>query len=156
MTLAELVRLLEQHGVSLTLMPEGKLKPTAAKPPPTEVLAGLRQHRAALARRLEEGRTIDGRLDVNRLSQQPGRCGSCAKWLPTPYALEGECIAGRRAHGWFGGDPRAEVLTHPAHQCGVLEGIGYRARTDLPAWARKVTSEVGWDDLPPLVDDGAA
>lgn len=128
MRLAELLAELARHGVSLKATPEGKLRPRADQPPPAELVEAMRQHRAALLRQVEEGRLPDGRLDITRLTAAPGHCGSCARWTPTPYTLEGECSAGRRAHGWYDGNPSAPVLIHPGHRCAADSGQGYRAR----------------------------
>lgn len=150
MTLNDLVRLLEQHGVTLTLTPDGKLKPAAAAPPPPQVIEGIRQHREILVRRLERGQQVNGRFDVSSLDQSPRCCASCTRWKPTPFPLEGECGAGRQAHGWQDSDPKAPVLTHPAHQCAALGGFGYRARADRPSWAQHSAPASDWDALPSL------
>lgn len=106
MTLSELVRLLEQHGVNLTLTAEGKLKPTADQQPPAEVIEGIRQHRAALVRRLERGQRADGRYHLADLLPLPGICASCARWQPfTAGDLLGRC-------------PLVDGLgIHAAHRC---------------------------------------
>ncbi|THF70961.1 hypothetical protein E7T06_05240 [Deinococcus sp. Arct2-2] len=72
-------RELVRHGVRLSITPDGKLRRQADQPPPAELVEGMRQHRAALVRQLEEGRFPDGRLDVAALPLLPGRCGTCAR-----------------------------------------------------------------------------
>lgn len=67
--------------------------------------------------------------DWSVLSSEPGRCGSCSRWKATGYSLEGECFAGRRAHGWWDGQPDAPVLTHPAHQCAASNGNAWRPKS---------------------------
>lgn len=62
------------------------------------------------------------------LQAESGRCGSCRRWTPAEYPLEGECNAGRRAHGWFDGDPQAPVLTTPHHRCAAQGGQGWQAK----------------------------
>ena len=128
MTLGELVRLLDQHGVNLALTAEGKLKPTADQQPPAEVIEGIRAHRAALVRRLERGQRADGRLDVARLSALPGHCGSCARWQGPDAYGDGLCSLGRAAHGWHDGNPRAPVLIVPHHKCAAHGGAGWKAK----------------------------
>ena len=128
MRLSDLRRELVRHGVSLAVSEAGKLRPSAATPPPAEVVEAMREHRAALLRQVAEGRLPDGRLDVARLSSAPGHCGCCARWTPTGYPLEGECSAGRRAHGWPDGNPDAPVLTTPHHTCAAYSGRGWKAR----------------------------
>lgn len=58
MTIVELVRQLDQHGVSLALTPEGKIRPMGDQPPPAELIAAIRANRVELVRHLErlEGR----------------------------------------------------------------------------------------------------
>ena len=137
MTLGELVRLLDQHGVNLALTAEGKLKPTADQQPPAEVIEGIRAHRAALVRRLERGQRADGRLDVARLSALPGHCGSCARWEEAPDwgPLMGVC--GCPPAAWPGGLPPLAI--HAGHRCAAYReegeevGRGYRAKGQAPA-----------------------
>lgn len=119
---------LVRHGVTLALTPERQVRAHARQQPPAELIEAMRERRAPLLRQVEWGQFSDGRLDVATLSAQPGHCGSCARWTPTGYPLEGECSAGRRAHGWFDGVPTAPVLTHPGSPCQALEGRAYKAR----------------------------
>lgn len=71
---------------------------------------------------------VKPRPDAAALAQTPGHCGCCARWTPTGYPLEGECSAGRRAHGWPDGNPDAPVLTTPHHTCAAYSGRGWKAR----------------------------
>lgn len=92
MTLAELVRLLDQHGINLTLTAEGKLRPTAEQQPPAEVIEGIRQHRAALVRRLERGQRADGQYYLADLVPVAGICASCSRWQSFAAGdLHGRC-----------------------------------------------------------------
>lgn len=68
MRLSELLPLLDQHGVSLTLTDAGKLRPTAEQQPPAELIEGLKAHRAVLVRRLERGQTPSGHYHLPTLA----------------------------------------------------------------------------------------
>lgn len=113
MRLAELTKLLDQHGINLSLNPDtGKLKPVADQQPPAEVLdrirEGIRLHRAALLVRLERGQRADGRYCLADLQQRPGCCASCAHWEQhAPADLLGRCAL---VDGWG---------IHAAHRCPV-------------------------------------
>lgn len=120
MRLGELRAQLARHGVSLTITEEGKLRPHAAEAPPAELIEAIREHRAALLRQVEEGRTADGRLDVAWLATQPGRCGTCTRWRGPDTYSDGQCRLGRAAHGWADGDPLAPVTTTVHHACQAL------------------------------------
>lgn len=108
MTLPQLVRLLDQHGVSLTLTDAGKLRPAADQVPPAKVVEGIKAHRAALVRRLERGQRADGRYHLEDLQARPGICASCARWKPdAPGDLLGQC-------------PKVGGMgIHAAHRCPV-------------------------------------
>lgn len=127
MTLTELCRALTQHGVSLALTAEGKLKPTADQQPPAELLESIKAHRDHLVRRLERGQFPDGRLNVAALQDQPGRCASCSRWQGPDEFGDGLCVLGRQAHGWPYGNPEAPVITTALHICGAYDGRGWKA-----------------------------
>lgn len=127
MTLGELCRALGQHGVSLALTPEGKIKPTAAQQPPAELVESIKAHRAVLVRRLERGQLPDGRLNMAALQDQPGRCVSCSRWQGPDEYGDGLCVLGRAAHGWPYGNPDAPVMTTAHHCCAAYGGKGWKA-----------------------------
>ena len=112
MRLAELVALLEQHGINLCLTDDGKIKPSSDQQPPTEVIhqmrEGVRQHRAVLVRRLDRNQRADGRYYLVDLLPVAGICASCGRWQPfTPTDLHGRCVL-------------ADALgRHGAHPCDV-------------------------------------
>lgn len=126
--MAELCRALTQHGVSLALTPDGKLKPTADQPPPAAVVESIKAHRVALVRRLERGQHPDGRLNASILEGQPGRCVSCGRWQGPDAYGDGLCILGRGAHGWLDGNPDAPVLTGALHVCAAHNGQGWQVK----------------------------
>lgn len=128
MTLVGLSARLRQHGVSLTLTPEGKLRPTARQAPPEELLQAVRDHRDPLVRRLARGQRPDGRLDVATLSAAPGRCVTCRRWTGPDAFGDGLCPLGRHAHGWLDGDPDAPVITAALHVCAAHQGNGWQVR----------------------------
>lgn len=128
MRLSDLRRELVRHGVNLAVGEAGKLRPSAATPPPAELVEAMREHRAALLRQVQEGRLPDGRLDVTRLSSTPGHCGCCARWQGPDAYGDGLCPLGRAAHGWADGNPDAPVLTVAHHECGAYEGQGWKRR----------------------------
>lgn len=127
MTLARLCAQLDQHGLVLTLTPEGRLRPTANHPPPDELLVAIRAHRALLVRRLERGQHPDGRLNTGALEGQPGRCVSCSRWQGPDAYGDGLCVLGRGAHGWLDGNPDAPVMTGALHDCAAHNGQGWQA-----------------------------
>ena len=135
MRLSDLRRELVRHGVNLAVSEAGKLRPSAATPPPAELVEAMREHRAALLRQVQEGRLPDGRLDVAALSALPGRCGSCARWQGPDAYGDGLCSLGRAAHGWHDGNPRAPVLIVPHHKCAAHGGAGWKAKGRLPMLA---------------------
>lgn len=53
MNLAQLRAALDQHGVSLTLTAEGKIRPRADQPPPPELVDAMREHKTALLEGLQ-------------------------------------------------------------------------------------------------------
>ena len=57
-------------------------------------------------------------------------CGSCARWeaLAVPLIHMGECSAGRRAHGWYDGNPSKPVEIQASCACMVHDGKGYWSR----------------------------
>lgn len=126
MTLGELRRELVRHGVTLAVSEAGKLRPSAATPPPRELVEAMREHREALLRQVAEGRLPDGRLDLARLSSAPGHCGCCARWQGPDEYGEGLCPLGRAAHGWPDGNPKAPVLTAAHHACAAHGGEGWK------------------------------
>lgn len=130
MTLVELCRALAQHGVSLALTAEGKLKPTADQQPPSAVVESIRAHRALLVRRLERGQHPDGRLNVAALQ---GRCANCGRWQGPDEYGDGLCVLGRAAHGWPYGNPDAPVMTTALHCCAAYGGQGWQAKRSVPA-----------------------
>jgi len=71
------------------------------------------------------------RPDWAALGSQPGHCGSCTRWEDAPDwgPLMGECMAGRRAHGWPDGNPSAPVVIHMGHRCAAHDGTAYRSKT---------------------------
>ncbi|UQN07406.1 hypothetical protein [Deinococcus sp. QL22] len=73
----------------------------------------------------------DARPDWATLGGQPGHCGSCTRWGDAPDwgPLMGECMAGRRAHGWPDGNPSAPVVIHMGHRCAAYDGTAYRSKT---------------------------
>ncbi|MEF2278783.1 hypothetical protein V3W47_10780 [Deinococcus sp. YIM 134068] len=123
MTLEQLRADLARYDVRLSMGEGGRLRYDAAPSLSAEVLDAMRTHKAALLAGLRSPRP-----EWEQIGAQPGHCGSCARWTPTPYPLEGECSAGRRAHGWYDGNPSAPVLIHPGHRCAADSGQGYRAR----------------------------
>jgi hypothetical protein len=74
---------------------------------------------------------VPARPDWATLGSQPGHCGSCARWEDAPDwgPLMGECMAGRRAHGWPDGNPSAPVVIHLGHRCAAHDGTAYRSKT---------------------------
>lgn len=68
----------------------------------------MKQHRAALVRRLERGQRADGRYYLEDLLQRRGACASCRHWEQfTPGDLHGRCL-------------KADDLgRHAAHPCDV-------------------------------------
>lgn len=137
MRLSDLRRELVRHGVTLAVSEAGKLRPSAAAPPPRELIEAMREHRAALLRQVQEGRLSDGRLDVARLAAAPGHCGSCARWEEAPDwgPLMGVC--GCPPAAWPGGLPPLAI--HAGHRCAAYReegeevGRGYRAKGQAPA-----------------------
>ena len=73
------------------------------------------------------GRLPDGRIDMQRLAHQQGVCLTCARWQPDEYG-DGLCPLGRRAHGWYDGNPAAPVITTAAHRCAAKNGAGWQAK----------------------------
>lgn len=65
------------------------------------------------------------------LAQQPGHCGSCARWKahPAPSEHIGMCSAGRRACGDMVGAPLAPIEIQAGHACLVYGNQGYRKRS---------------------------
>ncbi|WP_104991712.1 hypothetical protein [Deinococcus sp. NW-56] len=126
MTLERLRADLARYDVRLSLGSGGKLRYDAASDLPADVLDAMRAHKAALLADLQRGQGT--RPDWEALSRERGRCGSCARWTPAPEwgALMGECAAGRLAHGWYDGNPRAPVIVHTGHKCAAWGGEGYR------------------------------
>lgn len=124
MTLAELGRALAQHGVFLTLTPDGKLKPTADQQPPADLVEAIRAHRAVLVRRLERGQLPDGRLNMAALQ---GRCVSCGRWQGPDEYGDGLCPLGRGAHGRLDGNLAAPEMTTALHLCAAHGGKGWKA-----------------------------
>ena len=135
MSVASLFAALEAAGARLALSEDGEGLTLSGKRPPAALLEAVRAERAALLAHLrgaakEEAAPAPASSspDVARLAQTPGHCGCCARWTPTGYPLEGECSAGRRAHGWPDGNPDAPVLTTPHHTCAAYSGQGWKAR----------------------------
>lgn len=128
MRLSELLPELVQHGVSLSLTPDGKLRRQADQPPPAAVVESIREHRALLVRRLERGQRPDGRLNAAALKGQPGRCVGCAHWQGPDTYGDGLCLLGRGAHGWLDGNPAAPVLTPALHACAAQNGQGWQVK----------------------------
>lgn len=126
MTLSELVRLLAQHGVSLSLTQAGKLRPQADTPPPADVLEGIKRHRAALVRRLERGQTPAGEFTGHYL---PGQCGTCAHWAaqPSEGPHAGACALDWAAHYPAERHVRRHVITHGHSPCAASNGTGWAA-----------------------------
>ena len=123
MTLAVLLVRLAQHGISLTLTPDGKLQPSAAQQPPAEVLEGIKAHRAALVCRLERGQGPDGRYDLARLASLQGHCASCARWSPSAEwgAFMGTCALPSTAF-----EEGHALALHAAHRCAAHGGAGWK------------------------------
>lgn len=80
-----------------------------------------------------QGKHLNLPPDWAAMGTESGRCGSCARWTRTDYILEGECNAGRRAHGWFDGNPQAPVIITIAHRCAAHGGQGWQAKRSVPA-----------------------
>ena len=73
-------------------------------------------------------RLPDGRLNAAVLQLQPGRCASCTHWQGPDEYGDGLCPLGRRAHGWYDGNPDAPVMTTPLHECAAHAGRGWKRR----------------------------
>lgn len=125
MSLSTLVGLLHEHQVTLTLTEGDMLLPTAPAAPPENVIQGIREQRHVLIRRLQRGQTAEGQLCH---VPQAGECGTCSSWSALPAAHMGLCRAGRRAHGWYDGDPQQGVEIHVRHRCAAYGGTGWRLR----------------------------
>lgn len=136
MGLPRLVRLLDYHGVNVTLLPSGKLKLSAASEPPSEIIEGIDWHRAALVRRLERGQNPSGHYHLPTLAARPGICASCAQWKQSaPDDLLGIC-------------PFLDALEiHAAHRCATPMPRHWTARCAVPA-ARPPRETISHDATP--------
>lgn len=130
MTLADLQAAIRRAGGRLSRTSEGRLRYEAPGPVSKALVEGMETHRTALLAQLAyaEGRMSDGRLDVAWLATQPGRCSTCALWRGPDGYGEGQCLLGRRAHGWLDGVPLAPVTTTIHYSCGAREGRGWRRK----------------------------
>ena len=64
------------------------------------------------------------------IGQQPGRCGSCARWSPGPWVpYMGGCSAGWAAHGLPYGTPPGPVEIQAGHGCVAYRGRGWLVRS---------------------------
>lgn len=126
MSLAELVSQLAQHGVSLMVNASGNLNAAAGTLPPAEVIEGIKQHRAVLILRLQRGQMPDGTYPP---TYQPGRCGTCARWLaqPSEGPHAGACPLDWASHYPEERQTRRTVITHGHSPCAALNGTGWAA-----------------------------
>lgn len=69
----------------------------------------------------------DGRIDMQQVAQQKGVCLTCARWQTDEFG-DGLCPLGRRAHGWYDGNPTLAVITTAAHRCAAHGGAGWQAK----------------------------
>lgn len=106
----------------------GRLRYDAPGPLPVVLVEGMKAHRAALLRQVEEGRATDGRLNVAALAAQPGHCGCCAHWEGPDAYGDGLCPLGHGAHGLLGGNPDRPVMTVSHHSCAAREGRGWKSK----------------------------
>lgn len=125
MNLGDLKRAMQEYGVSVSLTSEGRLKTTAPQRPPESLVEAIREHRGALIEDLLHPRP-SGHSNIELLSQQAGRCGTCLHWTPDAFD-DGLCSLGRAAHGWLDGNPKVPVITPPHHQCAAHDGKGWKA-----------------------------
>lgn len=108
MNLFQLTKQIEQHQISLTLLPDGRLKPLAPAPIPAEVLEAMKHHKVALVRRLERGQRANGKYYLEDLKERRGCCGSCRHWQPFSAGdLHGHCLKAD------------ELGRHAAHLCDL-------------------------------------
>ncbi len=112
-----------QH-VILSPSADGGLRYDAPGPIPAQLVEGLKEHKAALL------------SDLRVIGQQPGHCGSCARWTPGPWVpWMGECDAGWAAHGLPYGTPPGPVEMQAGHHCTAFDGQGWRPRHTRPGAA---------------------
>lgn len=148
MTLGELVRQLDQHGVFLTLTPEGKIRPTADQPPPAELIAAIKANRVELVRHLErledQGAAMPEhggaqaavptvtppRLGAAAQAEWAGHCGTCRHF--TPDLSEGRYM-GVCGMGWAAHYPAERNVRHPVV---IHEGAACMT-ADAPRWIAK-------------------
>ena len=134
MVVAELLTELRARGVTLTVQ-GSQLLTTAPKGAITPDLGeAIKAHRAALLVALQgqvSGAALAPRPDPLEVGQQPGHCGTCARWeaLAPPLAHMGLCSAGRAAHGWYDGNPVAPVEIQAGHGCAAHGGKGWQVKT---------------------------
>lgn len=143
MSALSLLNTLEGLGVAASVTPDGKLRlePASRIHPALldEVRAAKPEVMAALNKAKEEALTAEVVAYPHNLSrpawavlaQQPGHCGSCARWEahPAPADHMGMCSAGRRAHSELHGEPLAPVEIQAGHTCRVYGAQGYQKRS---------------------------
>lgn len=129
MNLAELRAGLVANGVTLTLTPEGKIKPRADKTPSLELIAAMKEQRNALIRQLQEGRGVDGRFLPDAPQHIPGHCGCCALFHLAPEwgTWMGTCTAPSTSF------PAGEtfIAIHAAHRCCAVPGRGWTPKGEV-------------------------
>lgn len=115
--LDDLLRELEQAGVTLALLPDGRhIEISYRVDPPEELVLAIKKAKSTLILWLR--------------SQMAGHCGTCRRFTRREDfgSWMGQCSAGRRRHGWLDGNPEAPVEIHMAHRCAVGGGKGYQRR----------------------------
>lgn len=130
MSLTEFRLFLVQHGINLTLTPEGKIKPTAGRPPTPEVVAqlkvGVAAHRAQLLAELAAPVA-----SVQTPEHAAGHCGTCQHWVALDgwgYKM-GKCHAQGR---YFVPGDGAGLAISAAHKCASVDGLAWRAAAPHP------------------------
>ena len=163
---ALLLARLEAEGVRVCLNAAGDgVRLEAAGPPSAELVRLARTHRAALLEALAPAKaeavppaelhseakkgadraarsSFAGQLEA--LALTPGHCGSCARFTPCPaQAHMGLCSAGKRALGWYDGNPSLPVEIQAGHGCAAWEGQGFRARAGGRRYGPRPPAEPG-------------